>query len=321
MREGLNKIFCGTDVKNTGVCECFFDPKLITGAILVPRSRVFTSTELLDANIRSTLMAATLTSKGSRIFPIQNFVNITPNTEDPTRQTFGYGSIRTVREGNYDWLFQFYQGGLNLSNALRTFNGLTGKYGIIFVESQNHLIGTSRQDANGNWGLAGVPMEDIYTRPWNPSDGSNTAAYQVQLTFKPAYINENIAFKKVDVSKFMLSELSGLEDIKLTIQEVDGATVTILADSDCGSTDLFEEFADELNLAGAWQALDVDGNPLTLTVAKNNAASGWDLTLTTGVWEDEDTISLVSPEQLALPPIDLVGYESNVVELALQSSS
>lgn len=318
--EGLNKIFCGTDVKNTGVCECYFDPKLITGAILVPKNKVFTSESLLDANIRQTLQDAVLAPKSSRIFPFQGFVNITPNTEDPTRQTFGYGSIRTVREGNYDWLFQFYQGGLNLSNALRTFNGLTGKYAVIFIESENTLIGTSKMDADGNWGLAGVPLEDLYTRPWNPSDGTNVAAYQVQFTFKPVYINENIAFKKVSVASYLLSELTGLEDIKLTIAEVAGNTVTVTAETDCGSTDLYDLYADALATALAWLVTDPDNEELTVTVTKNEAAKGWDIQLDAGVFETGDKITLVAPAVLAVPPVNIDGYEADVVTVALGSS-
>jgi hypothetical protein len=317
--EGLNKIFCGSDVKNTGVCECFFDPKLITGAIFVPKNKVFTSAELLDGSIAATLLAATLAAKASRIFPFQGFVNITPNTEDPTRQTFGYGSISTVREGNYDWLFQFVQGGLNLSNALRTFNGLTGKYAVIFIESQNTLIGTSKLDADGNYGLAGIPMEDIYTRPWSPSDGSNVSVYATQLTFKPAYINENIAFKKVATSSYLLSELAGIEDIILELVEVDGSDATVRADSDCGSTDLFDLYATELANEEAWIVKDADGELKTVSsVTANAGPKNWTVTTSTP-YEDGDTIQLAAPAVLAAPPVSITGYESNILTVSIGS--
>src|SRR5688572_7907170 len=120
--EGINKIFCGSDVKNTGRCECYFDPKLITGAIHVPRNRVFTEEELSDLMIQATLESAKLAAKASRIFPIQPFEQVTDGTEAPVKQTFGYGGSRNIREGKVVWLFQFIEGGLSLSNAARSFN-------------------------------------------------------------------------------------------------------------------------------------------------------------------------------------------------------
>lgn len=324
--EGLNKIFCAQDVKNTGICECFFDPKLITGAIFVPKSKVFTSAELLDATIAATLAALISATKTSRIFPFQPFEAITDNTEEPTRQTFGYGTVKTVREGKYNWAFQFLNGGLNLSNALRTFNGLIGKYAVIFIESQNTLIGTSKLDANGDWGLAGVPMSDIYTRPWRPSDGTNVANYTIEFSFDPVYINEKIAFKKVAVDSYLLSELVGLEDIKLSFAEGEeptegGTEAVVLAETDCGSTDVFDLYAAELAQAAAWVVTDSAGAAKTVaSVTQNADLKGWNLTLGGGdVWEDGDKVSLAAPVVLGADPINVVGYESDILIVNLGS--
>src|SRR5678810_1267689 len=141
--EGLNKIFCGQDAKNTGICDCFLDPKLIIGAILVPKDKVFTAEELADANIQETMEALVEETAKNRILPIQGFVAITDNSEEPVEQTFGYGTIEPVRDGNYNWIFGFRKGGVNLSNSLRSYNGLTNKYAVIFIENQNHLLGTT----------------------------------------------------------------------------------------------------------------------------------------------------------------------------------
>ncbi len=310
--EGLNKIFCGSDVKNTGICECFFDPKLIVGAIFVPLKKVFTETELADANIAATMTAAVSAAKASRIFPFQPFEAITDNTEEPTRQTFGYGTVKTVREGKYNWAFQFLNGGLNLSNALRTFNGLIGKYAVVFIESSNVLIGTNKRDTNGNWGLAGIPMSDIYTRPWRPSDGTNVANYTTEFSFDPAYINEKIAFKKVSVDEYILSELAGLEEIKLVAFTQDEAPVnTFRAETDCGSTDVYDLFADELAQAAAWTVTGSDGEDKPVGgVIKNDALKAWDVTLSGGAnFEDGDKVQLAAPSILAAEPVNIVGYE------------
>lgn len=322
--EGLNKIFCGADVKNTGICECYFDPKLITGAILVPKGKVFTSDELLDANIQETLEAATKTVKNARIFPFGPFEAITNNTEAPVQQTFGYGTIKVVREGKYLLAFQFINGGLNLSNALRTFNGLIGKYAVIFIESQNTLIGTSRKDVNGEWGLAGVPLSDLYTSPWAPSDGSNVTNYTIQFTFEPVYINEKIAFKRVSVDEYLLSELHGLEDVHLEILEggdEGGTEVTVGAYSDCGSVDMFDLYEDEFEELTAWLIKDIDGNPKTISsITANTALKGWDIVISGGTFEDGDTITWAASTVLEEPPINVEGYEADTITLDFGSS-
>lgn len=317
--EGLNKIFCGADVKNTGICECYFNPKLITGAILVPKGRVYTAEELADAMIQTTLETDVKAVKSSRIFPFQPFEQVTDGTEAVVKQTFGYGSSVNIREGKVVWLFQFINGGLNLSNALRSFNHLIGKYSVIFLESQNTFIGTSRKNAAGVWGLAGVPMIDIYTKPWGISDGSNVSNYAIEFTFDPVYINEKIAFKRVSIDSYLLSELAGLEDIKLSMLEgTEGlAEITIGAETDCGSTDVYDLYDDELATPDAWIVKDSAGVVKAITtVVKNDTLKGWDITLTgPEVFEDGDTITLVAPSILSAPPISVVGYEADILTL------
>lgn len=316
--EGLNKIFCGSDVKNTGICECFFDPALITGAIFVPLKKVFTEAELADLLIQTTLETAGMAVKTDRIFPFGPFEAITDNTEDPTRQTFGYGTVKTVREGKYNWQFQYINGGLNISNALRTFNGLTGKYGVIFIESKNTLIGTSKKDVNGNWGLAPVPMADIYARPWRPSDGTNVTNYTIEFSFDPVYINEKIAFKKVSIDSYLLSEFKGLEDIVLTLVEaVEGeTTIEVSAATDCGSTDVFDLYSAELAQAVAWLLKDSAGAEQTISgVVANADTKTWTITRSEGTNADGDTLELAAPSVLSAAPINVVGYESNKLTL------
>lgn len=317
--EGLNKIFCGADVKNTGICECYFDPKLITGAILVPKDKIYTSDELADLLIQSTLETDVRAAKNARIFPFQPFEQVTDGTEAPVKQTFGYGGSVNIREGKVVWLFQFINGGLNLSNALRTFNHLIGKYRVIFIESQNTLIGTSRKNAAGVWGLAGVPMIDIYTKPWGISDGANVSNYAIEFTFDPVYVNEKIAFKRVSIDAYLLSELVGLEDIKLSLLAGDEgeALITVGAETDCGSTDVYDLYDDELATPDAWIVKDSAGVVKAIaSVVKNDTLKGWDISLTgPAVFADGDTVTLVAPSILSVPPISVVGYEADILTL------
>lgn len=314
--EGLNKISCAADVKNTGICECFFDPKLLIGGILVPRKKVFTADELSDANIQATLEDLVAEDRKFRIFPMQGWVYITDGSEEPTIQTFGYGTKEPVKEGHYNWTFGFRNGGLNLSNALRSFNGLTNKYALILIENQNNLIGTTKKDVNGEDGLAGIPLEVLYTFPWKANTGSELASYRINFDFLPHHVNDLIAFKKVTTSSYVLSELVGLEDIHLSDLGGTGTTQQIGAETDCGSTNLYDLFADEFAHAAAWQAFDSDGGVIVVSNAVKNATlKCWTLTLASA----PHTITMASPSVLATAPISVPGYESDTLTIGAGS--
>jgi hypothetical protein len=280
------------------------------GAILVPRKKVFTKAELSDANIQATLEALVMEDRKLRIYPMQGFVAITDSSEEPTNQTFGYGTIEPVKEGHYNWIFGFRNGGINLSNSLRTFNGLTNKYAVIFIENQNHLLGTMKKDANGDNGLAGIPLEVLYTFPWKANDGTNLASYRIQFNFLPNYINEGIAFKKVAVSSYVLQELVGLEDIVLNHLDGEDTALTIGADTDCGSTNLYDLYADEFANEEAWEAFDEDGAEIAVNSAtKNETLKGWDLVFASA----PATVRMASPTVLAIAPVSVSGYESDTL--------
>lgn len=312
----FNKLLCGADVKNTGVCDCYIDFKLVIGAILVPKKLVLTSAQLSDANVYDTLKALTLANKSTRIYPFMVFNGVTSNTEDPTNYTSGYGVSEPVREGNYNLLFDFRKGGLSLSNALRSFNGLTGKYAVLFVDKDNTIIGTKAMDANNAVGLAGIPLETLYTYPFSVADGTNPALYRTQFVFKPDYINENVAFAKYPTSVIMLSDLTGLETIALSLVSANAnpgstSTYTVAGALDCGSDDLFDLYGDDFNKTAAWVG-DTALAPTGVVKDTNNKA--WTLTFST----DVDYINLAAPAVLAASPVNVEGYEG--VALDLQQS-
>ncbi len=321
MANTINAIQCSTNLKNTGVCDCFFDPKLIIGAIWIPKDRVLTQAEIDD--IQATLEELVSTVKASRIYPVQGYVAITDSSEEPTFQQFGYGSTIPVKEGKYNWIFQFVNGGVPLSNALRSHNG-SSKNRPIFFDSDNTLIGTKKNDAAGNVGLAGIPQEGgyPYTYPWKANDGTNVAAYRTQYVFQPVYVNESIAFVKVPKETFLLTELNGLENVNLDLVSVDSINdqVVVKAVTDCGA-DLYDDFADELAQSTAWILSREDGTAIAHTVTKNPANEGWLIDYSGGAQLlAGDTLTMAAPTVLAAAPISVSGYESDTVTIDLGSS-
>lgn len=321
----LNKILCVDTVKNTGKCDCYFDPKLIKGKILVPKSRVLTQAEINA--IQATLEALVQAEKTDRFFPVQNFEALTDNSEDPTFQTFGFGGSAPVREGNYNWIFQFIEGGVQLNNALRSFNGKSSKYAEVYIDYDNNsLIGTKKLDANGEWGLAGVPQNGgyPYTYPWKANDGTNVTQYRTQSNFRPEYVNENLAFVAIPKDVYLLSELAGLETVNIAVEEIADDTLTISGATDCGA-DFFDEYLDELDgETTAFVLKDPDGAEMTINSVAITAAAG-DNPATVEIMASEtildgSTIELAAPTVLAAAPINVEGYDSEAATIEVGSS-
>src|SRR5579859_3772271 len=117
----LHQLNCAIGRKNTGYGGCPVDIKLIAGAFIFDNPKVFSAAEL--ANLQLTLQnLAWSDTKANRAYPIAQFVNPTDNTEAPVVQTFADGSKAVVRDGVFDWTFQFTAGGFCLLQALRTHN-------------------------------------------------------------------------------------------------------------------------------------------------------------------------------------------------------
>lgn len=312
----INNITCAADAKNTGNCKCSFDPKNIVGQILLPVNARFTEAQLADEVIAATFSSRILADKAARMYPIMGNVGFTDNSEDAVQETFGFGQSETVREGNYKWLPNFRVGGIERNNALRSFNGLQSQFGVIFIDAENYLIGTIRNNATtGQKELAPIPLDEIYTYPWKVADGSKAAQYRTMFSFKPSYINELIAYKKVDPTFLFLPELQGLQNINLLQKAVTATTVTVDAVADCGDS-LFDTYGVELANVAAWQVQNLlTGAAITVTgVTRNTGLKSWvlaldaadtDLPATGGKY----TVSLVAPSVLAATPINVVGYE------------
>jgi hypothetical protein len=161
-------------------------------------------------------------------------------------------------------------------------------------------------------------MADIYTRPWRPSDGTNVANYTTEFSFDPVYINEKIAFKKVSIDSYLLSEFVGLEDIKLTLVEANEGetTIEVSAETDCGSTDVFDLYSAELAQAAAWSLKNAAGDEQTISgVVANAGTKTWTITRSEGTNADGDTLELAAPAVLSADPINVVGYESDKITL------
>ena len=304
----LNRLICANNVANTGFGSCFLDMEHIIGAFIVPNGYSLTAAELAD--IQASLTADTKAAvKLNRAFPVGGFVAVTSGTEDKTVQTFGYGGKKVVREGDYDWTFQFTEGGLCLHKALRSFNS-NGSWSVIFYDAKFNLFGTT---GSVEGSLYAIPLKMLWANPWTPNDGGNSAVYAIQMVFEPRYINEDLAYVKADS---YLADIPGLQDLILVKNSWNEATgvANISVITRCG-TNLYEVYPTELATASLWKPSNAaTGSAITVSsVAGVAATKSFNVTIDT---TDTDFpagtqgIYLDLADLAALELAGILGYES-----------
>lgn len=308
----LNQAICAINLRNTGTSTCVFDPKLIAGAIELPVDRVLTQAEM-DA-LQATLAAGILAPlKKNRFYPINDFRTPTDGSEDTVVQTMGDGSKVVVRDGNYNWTFQYIEGGLCRSNALRSHNFRKSSW--LFYDANNVLIGWRKLDAGGvNYGLAGVPVM-FHAKPWKMATGSEIAGYMVMFDFKPEYINDYFGAVK---ATFPLSSLQGLQNLVLqSVAAPASGVYKIRVSTSCDLENQYDTFGALLASGALWTAVnEATQNAITVSsVASDANIKGYTVTLlntdpdyTAATAAGLITFSLVDPT--ALDTADISGFES-----------
>lgn len=263
----LNQLVCANNVANLGFGSCFLDLEQIIGAFIVPNGFSLDSADLAD--IQTALAAATKVSvKLNRAYPVHNFLQVNSNTEDKTVQNFNYGGKKVVKEGDYDWTFEFTEGGLCLLKSLRSFNG-TGKWSVIFYDSKFRLFGTTGSEEGS---LYAIPLKVLWANPWTPNDGTKTAMYAVQMVFEPRFINEDLAYAEADS---YLTDILGLQDIIIVKNSWNQGTgvVNVSLFSRCG-TNMYEVFPTELAATAVYSAANAStGGAITVSSAAGVAAT------------------------------------------------
>lgn len=298
----INSLNCVSAFENVGVGRCSFIPREIVGAILVPASFVITEANAND--LQAFLQAAAQDPVTSaRILPIHNFVGITDSSEEPVRQTLGYGSVRTIRDGNYGWTLQFVDGGLCLLSSLQAHNGQ--KTHVIFIDAGGTLIGTKKVN-----GLGGIPVDDFWANKWTAPDGTNTAILSLFFSFKPVYINERLSFIQAG-EDLDFEAVVGLQDVVITALSAAAATATVaLADKCSGDNTFSDLFGADIAAGTGFEAVGVDGTVQAITTVAYNA--------TTRVY----TLTFSAPRTVAtvlslvdLSTLDIEGYEGTELNL------
>jgi len=318
----INGLNCGSNILNTGIPACTFDPKEFIGAILVPKGKRFTASEVADwQNTLQTL--ANADDKKTRIYPIGRFVAVTDNSEDVVNETLGYGDEFAIRDGRYKWTFRVKNGSKCFHTQLRSFKGQENKFDVLFIDKQQAVMGTIIIDqTTGEPTLGGYDLSQIYVPKAKIADGSNSAMYEINFNLADeGQFNDRFGFVlETDQPFDVLKSVLGMLDVSIQNLTPSGApagTKTLALLSGCGSAALVDLFATELSSPSLWVVKNAStGAAITITSVTPSSV-GFVLVLSTS---DPDyptggqqlAISLAAPSVLATA--DVISPEGNKFE-------
>lgn len=318
----LNTLACANDVGNTGVGGCFYDPKNMIGAFLVPKG-----SEVDIASLQASLIAKTHhVSPSQRWYPVYGFETTTDSTEEKTVQTMPTGQKHVVREGYNDWKFQIVDGGLSLSLELRKFNG--SNWDFIFIDGGDPSRGQALIGIVGSTStkIKGIPSDGgfFWAAPFKLNDGSKITEYSVQYVFKSTYLNTKGLTAFVVTGFDLPTVVKGLQNVVLTgSAAVTKGTYYVTAKTEATGNDLGELYSTELASASMWSAKNATtGAVITISGVTYDADNGRFVLVLSTADTDYPTsgdinFNLVAPATLQAAGVD--GYESTGV-LAIASN-
>jgi hypothetical protein len=313
----LNVLNCANVFENTGAGKCSFIPREVIGMLFVPSTLVIDKTDAED--LQAFLEAATRNPvKAARVRPLQNIVGVTDNSEEPVRETLGYGSTQTLRDGNYAWTFRFVRGGLCLLKSLQAMNGQP--VDVIFIDGALNLFGT-KKTVGSKTGLGGVPIEDFWANKWGASDGAGASVnMSVYLSFKSVYINENLVFLQTkNLENVDLLSLQGLQDIDLDISDAspDGIEYSLVDKCTGNDTDFSSVFVDELEQVTSLSIVNLSsGTPyepdsITYNASTKRFAASFESNIPAGNY----LVNLAPVD--VLEGLGIIGYEGRPVKVTI----
>lgn len=314
-----NTLYCNTKkLRNTGFGNCVVDIGTMRGIFYVPKGTVLTTASIAAFK---TALAALIANDDPylRGYPVHGFVGPTDSSEDLTIQTFPYGGKAVVKEGDYDWLFQFTNGKFCLNIALRGMNGIDQDFFI--YDANARIYGTDPGDGTDT--IKAIEPTLKWTAPFKLPDGSAVTVYGTRVAFAPYQINEGVRFVDLGGNGGLayIKSLKGLQDIALT--KISRATnvMKIGTYTSCGSIDLSgaSYFQTLLASASLWRVYAPTGNAITITsVAYDANVKGFTVTVdaTDPDYVAGDTFTVTLAPVSVLVAAGIIGFEGGTVAVA-----
>ena len=299
---------CAGSNGNTGIQTCSWTSSNITGAILVPAGMSYTAT---DVSVLWTTLQADCANNtaSSRIYPIGAFKAIEDKSSDVQIESDGYGGKSFVRDGDYEWMFE-YKNGFCFYQKLRTFHTKNSSFDVMFIDEVNNVLwGTENADGE----LAGFGLELLIVPNIKINTGSNATKYYISFGLSdPTELNDS-SYTVQFPNNQKLVKLAGLLDTTVTAGTTNGTTgaVVVTATSSCGAVDLVELYPTDIVDTTIWQ---VWNRTTSSAVAVTSASiSGGVLTLVTDATDHApaDVLEIYLGDVTALATAGIVGFASS----------
>jgi predicted nuclease of predicted toxin-antitoxin system len=244
---------CVGNTANTGIPNCTWTPKNITGAILLPKGKEYTKADI--AVMWTTLQAdVKADSPTARIYPVLPFKAVTDNSTEVQIETDGYGGKTFVRDGDYDFTFM-YKNGHCFYQKLRTFHTKHTEYTVAFIDEINNVLwGTT--STNGNF--TGFSLEMLIVPNMALNTGDAATKYFIRFAMEDATEMNDLSYVIQLPKTQPLMRLSGLIDITLTEEVALNGTgaVGIGMTYNCDNQYLGDLYPTEIVELSIWSAVN-----------------------------------------------------------------
>lgn len=298
----LNKSNCIDGAPNTGVCDCPFAMESIRGIAPVGADFKIAAADLVDkASAMAAIEDAIYAARRERLWPIQIQDTPTDNSQEPTKDTNGYGGASIVRTGFFDVTLRATDNSMYLAQQLEQFNKKKNQKLIIWDEDGSVWGYTA---TNGDF--LPIPLELFYAYYKLPTP-ANVAQNLIEIMWEQTPFIRGYGVIALDPSFFI--SLNGLQNIGLKFISRASAVINIDATIlGCGEN-LGEEFETEAENVANWTAVDsVTGTSLTISSIVFNATTGHFVFTLSASPINPAKINLVGAAELKTGGI--AGYES-----------
>ena len=269
----MNIFSCVAGTANTGFSNCSYSPGLIEGALLVPKGTEFTPTQIQSMLTTITDMLANDT-KADRAQVIKTFVGMEDKSSEGVYETTGYGGNRKIRQGKYQWQFEYSKGAMCLHKKISTLDNKQDLFDVIWIDTENNcLLGVKSGD-----NFKGFALELIDVPNFKMNTGASDSKYYVQFAMQdPREMNLYSAIVEFDESVNLLSELTSLKDMELSVHTAMTSlgVIKLYVKDGCGSANLADTYGAELDTSTLWTATNAaTGGSITVTSVTYASATG-----------------------------------------------
>lgn len=283
--------------------------------LILTRGFELSANDLVDSDSLLAAVSAAMRnprSSANKLFVFTGFREADDNTGDPQEQTLADGYSEILVEALAKYTLK-HTAGVAQTQSFVEFNGWND--GVYVLDSKNVFWYRNKSNGGGTYFQVGT-LYSTYPRFGNTAN-INTGLVKLTLGDADDLKGGGLSCIKVDSS--FVKSLPNIVDVVLSEDKAaTGYAFSIVIKRKYTGTNIYESYADLLNVSGAWKASLADGTSVGIaSIAKDatldNGNGGWTATLASTPTIDPDTViylELVDPAALYALTSPVDGIES-----------